>query len=66
MKNLKERKEDTLLKRLLMKFQKLMNFKMPEKLKKKFEKEYGKKKGDRIFYGYEANLKKKKSKKTSI
>ena len=26
---------------------------MPEKLKRIFEKEYGKSKGDRIFYGYE-------------
>jgi len=35
---------------------------MPKKLKHIFEKEYGKKKGDRIFYGYEENKKKKKKK----
>ena len=33
---------------------------MPIKLKRIFEKEYGKKKGDRIFYSYENKLKGKK------
>ena len=33
---------------------------MPEKIKKIFEKEYGKKKGDRIFYAWENKHKKKK------
>jgi alanine dehydrogenase len=35
---------------------------MPIKLKKIFEKEYGKKKGDKIFYAYENKLKSKKLK----
>lgn len=33
---------------------------MPEKIKKIFEAEYGKKKGDRIFYGWLNKHKKKK------
>jgi hypothetical protein len=35
---------------------------MPIKLRKAFEKEYGKKKGDRIFYAWENKRKKKASK----
>lgn len=31
---------------------------MPKKLERIFEKEYGKKKGDLIFYKYEAKMKK--------
>lgn len=33
---------------------------MPVKLRKIFEKEYGKEKGDKIFYAYENKLKLKK------
>lgn len=33
---------------------------MPTKLKKIFEKEYGKKRGDKIFYAWENKHKKKK------
>lgn len=35
---------------------------MPRKLKKIFEKEYGKKRGDRIFYAWENKMKKLKTK----
>ena len=37
--------------------------KMPVKLKKIFEKEYGKKKGDNIFYAWENKHKKRKVKR---
>ena len=39
---------------------------MPIKLRKIFEKEYGKKKGDKIFYAWQNKLKNKKSKNKKL